>query len=52
MSCLCKQFPDEMLHQKTLAKKATFIFWFQVGDLKISDIFYKRQTSIDGQFVQ
>ena len=24
MSCLWKQFPDEMLHQKTLAKKTQF----------------------------
>ena len=44
MSCLWKQFPDEMLHHKTFAKKAPHFFWFQVGDLNISDIFYKIQN--------
>ena len=43
MSCLWKQFMDEMLHQKTLAKKAPIVFGFQVWDLNISDIFYKSQ---------
>ena len=44
MSCLWKQFPDEMLHKKTLPKKAPNFFWFQVGDLNISDIFEKIQN--------
>ena len=34
---------DEILHQKTLTKKAHFV-WFQVGDFNISDIFYKIQN--------
>ena len=41
MSCLWKLFPDEMFHHKTSAKKAPNLFWFQVWDLNISDIFYK-----------
>ena len=44
MSCLWKQFPDAIVHQKTLAKKAPIFFWFQVGDLNISDSFYKPQN--------
>ena len=44
MSSLWKQFPNEMLHEKTFAKKAPNFFWFQVGDLNISDIFYKVQN--------
>ena len=43
MSCLWKQFPDEILHQKTL-KKTPHLFWFKVGDINISDIFYKIQN--------
>ena len=43
MSCLWKQFPDEMLHRKTFPKKHQF-FLPQVGDLKISDIFYNIQN--------
>ena len=39
MSYLLKQFPDEMLHQKILAKKAPIFFWFQVWD-----IFYESQN--------
>ena len=44
MSCLWKQFPDEMIHQKTLEKKAPIFFWFKFGDRKIWDIFYKCQN--------
>ena len=44
MSCLWKQFPDEMVHQKTLAKKAPIFFWFQVWDLTILGSFYKSQN--------
>ena len=40
MPCFWKQFPDEMLHQKTFAKKAPTFFWLQAGDLNISNIFY------------
>ena len=35
MSCLWRQFPDEMLDQKTFAKKAPTFFWLQDGDLNI-----------------
>ena len=41
---LWQQFPDEMLHQKTLAKKAQFLGGFQGQDLNILDIFYKSQN--------
>ena len=34
---------DEMVTEKTFTKKAPIFFWFQVGDIKISDIFYKIQ---------
>ena len=44
MSCLWKQFLDEMVHQKILGNKSTNFFWFQVRDLNISDIFYKSQN--------
>ena len=44
MSCLWKQFLDEILHQKTLGKKASHFCWFQVWDLNILDIFYKIQN--------
>ena len=43
MSCLWIQSPDEMLHQKTLAKKAPILFGLQAGDLNISNIFYEIQ---------
>ena len=45
MSCLWKQSPDEMFHQKTFAKTPYFV-WFQVEDLNISDIFYRTQNFI------
>ena len=32
-----------MIHDKTSTNKAQYFFWFQVGDFKISDIFYKIQ---------
>ena len=39
-----------MVHEKTFTNKAQHFFWFQVGDIKISDIFYKiqkfRRTSL------
>ena len=43
MSCLWKQFPDEILHRKTFPKSTNFLLP-QVGDLKISDIFYNIQN--------
>ena len=54
MSCLLKQFPDEMLHQETFAKNAPIFFWFHVGYLNISDFFHKikNKTLTDGQFFQ
>ena len=38
MSCWLKQYPDKMFYEKSVAKKAPF-FWFQFGDLNITDIF-------------
>ena len=38
---MLKQFQDEMLHWKTLAKKHLMFLWFKSGDFNISDIFYK-----------
>ena len=38
-----EKFQDEMVTEKTFTKKAHNIFGFQVGDIKISDIFYKIQ---------
>ena len=38
-----EKFQDEMVTEKTFTKKAQHFFWFQVGDIKISDIFYKIQ---------
>ena len=32
-----------MVHEKTFTDKAQNFFWFQVGDIKISEIFYKIQ---------
>ena len=52
MSCLWKQFTDEMLHQKTFAKKAPTFFWLQAGDLNILKCFIKSKTLPDGQFFQ
>ena len=44
MSFLLKPISDEMLHQKTYAKKAKNIFWFQDGALNISNRFYRIQN--------
>ena len=41
MSCLLKQFQDEMLQWKILAKKTVNISWFNVRDFNILDIIYK-----------
>ena len=41
MSCLWKTFLYEMLHKKTLAKKALDFFGFQAGDINMSDNFYQ-----------
>ena len=35
-----------MVHEKTSTNKAQYYFWFQVGDIKISDIFYKIQKFV------
>ena len=43
MSCLWKEFEDEILHKKTFTKKTPDIFCMQVQDLNVSDIFYKIQ---------
>ena len=37
------KFQDEMVTEKNIYKNSTTFFWFQVGDIKISDIFYKIQ---------
>ena len=52
MSCLWKQFPEEMVHQKTLAKKHQFFFGskFEISTFRAA--FTKAKTSTDGQFVQ
>ena len=52
MSCLWKQFPNKMVHQKTLAKKAQTFFWFQVPDPTFRTAFTKAKTSTYGHFVQ
>ena len=44
MSCLWQQFQDEILHRKIFTKKAPDIFWIQVQDINISDLFYKIQN--------
>ena len=47
LGCLCHVCGNslvEMFHQKTIAKKAPKIGWFQVEVLNISDIFYKIQN--------
>ena len=36
-----EKFQYEMVHQKTLAKRTLDCFGFQVGDINISDNFYK-----------
>ena len=38
-----EKFQDKMVTEKTFTKKAQHFFWFQVGDIKISEIFYKIQ---------
>ena len=40
MSCFWYQFQDEMFTRKPF-KKAVYIFWIQVGDFNISEIFLK-----------
>ena len=52
MSYLWKQFPDEMLHQKTLGKKAPIFLGsrFEITTFRTS--FTKAKTSLDGQFLQ
>ena len=52
MSCLWKQFPDEMLHQKTLAKKHQFFFGYRFEISTFWAVFTKTKTSTDGQFGQ
>ena len=52
MSCLWKQYPDEMLHQKTLAKKQNFCFGSMFKISKFWTCFTKAKASTDGQFVQ
>ena len=41
-----EKFQYEMVTEKTFTKKAQHSFWFQVGDIKISDILYKIQKFI------
>ena len=49
MSCSWKQFLDEMLHQKTLAKNTIFFgFRFKISTFWTS--FTKVKTSTGGQF--
>ena len=50
MSCLWEQFPDEMVHQKTLAKKALTFFGSRLEIATFQAAFTKAKT--DGQFVQ
>ena len=47
MSCVWKQFQDEMLHQKKIAKDPLDFFWFKAGDFNISDIFYKIKKNLN-----
>ena len=35
-----EKIQDEKVHEKTFTNKAHNFFWFQVGDIKMSDIFY------------
>ena len=39
VSWLWKEFQDEVVHQKTLTKKAPDLFWFLFVYFNISDIF-------------
>ena len=41
MSHLWNKVLDEMVDEKKLQKKACTLFWFQVKDIKIPDLFYK-----------
>ena len=41
MSHLWNKVQDEMVDEKTFTKKAWTLFWFQVKDNKIPDIFNK-----------
>ena len=52
MSCLWKQFPDKMLHQKTLGKKAPIFFNSRFKISTFWAFFTKAKTLTDGQFVQ
>ena len=38
-----EKFQDENVTENTLQKKHNIFFGFQVGDIKISEIFYKIQ---------
>ena len=37
------KFVEKLVNQKTLVKKGTCFFWFQVGAFNISDVYYKIQ---------
>ena len=52
MSCLWKQFLDEMLQQKTLANKAQIFFGSRIEISTFWTSFTKAKTLTDGQFVQ
>ena len=39
-----------MVHDKTFKNKAQLFFWFQAGDIKISDIFYKIQKFLQTEW--
>ena len=39
MSHLSKRVQDEMVDEKAFTKKTQTLFWFQVKDTKIPDIF-------------
>ena len=39
-----------MLHEKIFTNKAQLFFWFLVGDIKITDIFYKIQKFLKTSF--
>ena len=51
LSHLWKQFQDEIVHQKTFAKKHLICFWHLVEDIKISNIFYKILNFLGTQWV-
>ena len=46
------KFQDETASEKTFTKKSHFFFWFQVGDIKILDIFTESKSSYERHRLQ